>query len=98
MNDDKMIQILSELGNLTRLSIYRLLIKNGDDGLRVGEIAERLSIPASTLSFHLGCLTDAGLVVQRKISRSVICSAKLDQLTEVIIKLQKECCADVDNS
>lgn len=92
-----MIQILSELGNSTRLSIYRLLIKSGDDGLTVGKIADRLSIPASTLSFHLGGLTDAGLVSQKKVSRSVICFAQLDQLSEVLTRLQTECCKDISN-
>lgn len=95
MNDKRMIQILSELGNSTRLSIYRLLIKSGDDGLTIGKIAERLSIPSSTLSFHLSGLTDAGLVSQKKISRSVICCAQLDQLSEVLTKLKRECCEDI---
>ncbi|HIL42635.1 MAG TPA: ArsR family transcriptional regulator [Gammaproteobacteria bacterium] len=95
MNDEKMIQILSELGNKTRIDIYRLLISYGDEGLVVGEIGKRLDIPPSTLNFHLRGLVDAGLVSQVKQGRSIICTAKLEQLTEVLSKLQSECCSGI---
>ena len=94
MDDKKMINILSELANKNRLAIYRLLIKRGDNGLTIGEIAKLLAIPLSTLSFHLSGLKNSGLVSQKKICRSVYCYAQLDLLTEVLEKLKSECCSE----
>jgi len=44
---------LEALGNPTRLAIYHLLVRAGEDGLPVRKIRETLDIPGSTLSHHL---------------------------------------------
>ena len=92
MNRKLAAQCLSELGNLTRLDIYRLLVRAGLDGMKIGDIQARLGIPASTLAFHLGGLVGAGLVSQEKVGREVICRAQHRQLTAVIEFLREECC------
>ena len=96
MNRKLAAQCLSELGNLTRLDIYRLLVRAGLDGMRIGDIQARLSVPASTLAFHLGGLVGAGLISQEKVGREVICRAKHRQLTAVIEFLREECCQGFD--
>ncbi|EIG62813.1 helix-turn-helix transcriptional regulator [Bradyrhizobium sp. WSM1253] len=73
MNRKLAARCLAELGNLTRLGIYRLLVRAGPPGLNISEIQLRLDIPASTLAFHLRGLVGAGLVSQERIGRSVIC-------------------------
>jgi ArsR family transcriptional regulator len=83
---------LAELGNLTRLDIYRLLVRAGPAGLNVGEIQTRLDVPASTLAFHLRGLINVGLLAQEKVGREVICRVKHRQLTSVIDFLLEECC------
>jgi DNA-binding transcriptional ArsR family regulator len=45
MKQDYITATLSELGNETRLAIFRLLIKLGNDGATVGEIVKRLKVP-----------------------------------------------------
>lgn len=50
------------LGNPIRLSVLRLLVQGNESGTPVGAIQGHLGIPASTLSHHLGCLAEAGLV------------------------------------
>ena len=45
--------ILSALGNESRLRIYKLLVRAAFGGLNVGDIQERLKIPASMLSHHI---------------------------------------------
>jgi DNA-binding transcriptional ArsR family regulator len=92
MNRKLAAQCLSELGNLTRLDIYRLLVRAGLDGMNIGDIQTRLDVPASTLAFHLGGLVRAGLVAQEKVGREVICRAKHRQLTAVMEFLREECC------
>ena len=83
---------LAELGNLTRLDIYRLLVRTGPAGLNITEIQTRLDIPASTLAFHLRGLVGAGLVLQEKRSRVVVCRAHYSQVNAVVEFLREECC------
>lgn len=92
MNRKLAAQCLSELGNLTRLDIYRLLVRAGLGGMTVGDIQSRLGVPASTLAFHLSGLVGASLVSQEKIGREVICRAGHRQLTAVMAFLRDECC------
>lgn len=85
---------LNALGNPTRLQIYRLLVRAGDDGMSVGRVQEILSIPASTLSHHLKLLDTVDLVVREKRGTTLICRARYDVMDAVIRYLADECCAD----
>jgi predicted transcriptional regulator len=60
MNRKLAARCLAELGNLTRLDIYRLLVRAGPPGLNITDIHTRLGVPASTLAFHLRGLVGAG--------------------------------------
>jgi len=51
MKSKAAIDALAALAQETRLSIFRLLIREGPEGLPAGAIAERLDIPAPTMSF-----------------------------------------------
>ncbi len=84
---------LAEMGNITRLSIFRLLVKAGPQGLSVGEIQEILKIPGSTLSHHISRLVNVGLVTQQRQSRTLYCTAVIDELRELIDYLLSECCS-----
>ena len=86
---------LSELGNTTRLSIFRYLVKVGPDGVPVGQIQKALGIPGSTLSHHISRLISVGLIKQNRASRTLYCTAQYDSLRELIDFLQSECCAGV---
>src|SRR5439155_5325191 len=66
MDRELAARCLAELGNLTRLDIYRLLVRAGPSGLNISDIQTRLDVPASTLAFHLRGLVGAGLVAQAK--------------------------------
>lgn len=86
---------LAALGHDARLSIYRLLVKAGDDGLRVGEIAEHLGLAPSTLAHHLKALVEAGLVVQEKRGRKVVSMADYRAMNGLVTFLTRECCTGV---
>ena len=92
MNRKLAARCLAELGNLTRLDIYRLLVRAGPPGLNITDIQTRLDVPASTLAFHLRGLVGAGLVVQEKNGRTVICRAQYDRMDGVIEFLREHCC------
>ena len=83
---------LAELGNATRLSIFRHLVKFGEQGTPVGEIQKELGIPASTLSHHINRLISAGLILQRRESRILYCVPQYQALSDVIHFLLSECC------
>lgn len=76
MKQKKALKMLSALAQETRVSIYKLLVQEGKDGLAAGVISEILQVPAATLSFHLAQMTNAGLLKSYKNGRSVMYSAK----------------------
>ena len=86
---------LAALGHDARLSIYRLLVKAGDGGLRVGEIAEHLGLAPSTLAHNLKALVEAGLVVQEKRGREVVNMADYTAMNGLVQFLTRECCTGV---
>ncbi len=86
------ISSLSALAQETRLAIFRLLVEAGTEGLAAGAIAERLGIPPSSLSFHLAELTRAGLIAQRRESRSLIYSANFRAMSALVGYLTDNCC------
>lgn len=85
---------LEALGNPTRLSIYRLLVRAGDVGMPVGRIQEQLGLAASTLSHHLKGLMVVGLVTQERHSRILICRTNYPMMRGLIDFLAAECCAE----
>lgn len=85
---------LEALGNVTRLSIYRMLVRAGHDGLAVGRLQETLAIPGSTLSHHLKRLIDTGLVVQDRHATTLICRANYQGMDSLVGYLVDECCMD----
>ena len=84
---------LAALAQATRLAIFRLLIEHAPDGLSAGVIAERLELPAATLSFHLKELHRAGLVGQRQEGRFLYYSANVATMNELVAYLTENCCA-----
>lgn len=86
---------LAALGHDARLSIFRLLVKAGEDGLRVGDIGEHLGLAPSTLAHHLAALVDAGLVLQEKQGREVFNKVDYAAMRQVLAFLTSECCAGV---
>ena len=95
MNDDQASQLLSALGNPTRIRLFRLLVRAGPDGLTVGEVQRHLGVPASTLAHHLAALVGAGLVEQARHGREVLCTAHFRAMHSLIGYLSDECCQGV---
>ncbi len=85
---------LEALGNSTRLSVYRLLVRAGDDGLPVGHLQKRLKIAASTLSHHLRALVTVDLVSQERQGTTLVCRANYKTMGALMSFLVDECCAD----
>lgn len=86
------VAALGALAQATRLELYRLLVQSGTDGLAAGTLAARLDVPASSLSFHLNQLSQAGLIVQRRNGRSLIYSADYAAMNRLLAYLVENCC------
>ncbi len=89
------VRILDALAHETRLDVFRLLVRAGDDGLTPGAIASHLGIPSPTLSFHLKELRNAGIVRVRRQGRSLIYTAHFDTMYGLLGFLTDECCVGV---
>ncbi len=88
-------QALAALGALaqeTRLQLYRLLVTVGPDGLSAGNIAERLGVIPSSLSFHLTNLVHAGLITQRRVGRLMVYAAEYGTMNALLAYLTENCC------
>lgn len=92
MKTKSALRVLSALAQETRLGIFRLLVERGPEGMPAGAIAERLGIPAATLSFHLKELSHAGLVSYRQEGRFVFYSADFDTMDGLLAFLTENCC------
>ncbi|RMD62619.1 MAG: ArsR family transcriptional regulator [Alphaproteobacteria bacterium] len=86
---------MEKLGNPTRLEVFHLLVRAGEDGLAVGDIQRHLGIPASTLSHHLAHLVAADLVQQVREGRVLRCRPNFARMNAVLAFLTEECCVGV---
>jgi ArsR family transcriptional regulator len=92
MEMKRAIQSLSALAQESRLSIFRLLVQAGPEGIAAGSIGEKLDLPPATLSFHLAGLTRAGIARSRQDGRFVFYSADFDSMNELVGYLTENCC------
>ena len=86
------VNLLESLAHETRLSVFRLLVEAGPDGLSAGEIAERLDARQNTMSSHLAKLHRAGIVTSQRDGRHIFYRADFDALGGLILYLMKDCC------
>jgi DNA-binding transcriptional ArsR family regulator len=92
METKSAVEALSALAQDSRLQVYRLLVQAGPEGLAASQIAERVGIPANTLSFHLKTLSQARLVAARQDGRFIYYSANYPQMNALLGFLTENCC------
>lgn len=85
-------EALGALAQVTRLAVFRLLVRHEPGGLAAGEIARQLDVPANTMSTHLATLSRSGLLTSERRSRSIIYRANIAALQELMLFLAKDCC------
>jgi len=86
---------LAALGHEARLEVFRLLVRAGDEGLIVGDIAAHTKLPLSTLSHHLRTLVSAGLVKQERRGREMVNRPDFAAMNAALSFLTAECCQGV---
>ncbi len=85
-------ELLAALGHESRLSIYRLLVEAGSEGVNASAIAEKLGLPAATASFHLSNLSRVGLIKARQESRFIYYATDYSVMDELLAYLTDKCC------
>lgn len=96
MEAEYVIRALGALAQEHRLAVFRLLVQAGPEGLPAGALAEKVGVPASSMSFHLAQLANARLVSQRRQSRSIIYAADYAAMNGLMAYLTENCCAGAD--
>ena len=86
------VQALAALAHEHRLATYRLLVEAGPEGMSAGEIAERIGLVPSSLTFHVQSLQRAGLITQRRVSRQLFYSGDFRAMNQLVDYLTENCC------
>lgn len=93
METNSAVASLGALAHEGRLSVFRLLVQAGANGLAAGEVARRLKILPNTLSASLNVLSRADLIASRREGRSIIYTANYPAMRQLLAFLMEDCCA-----
>jgi DNA-binding transcriptional ArsR family regulator len=86
------VDALAALAQEARLTVFRLLVKAGPNGMTAGDIAAAVGLAPSTMSHHLAALERAGLARSRRDGRSVIYAADYEGTRRLLAFLMEDCC------
>ncbi len=92
MNSTQATGAFSALSHETRLTVFKLLIKEGEQGLSAGTIARQLKVQPSTLTAHLHILRRSGLLTSTRQQQKIVYSANIQGTRELLQFLTHECC------
>lgn len=92
MDIDDALDGLAALAHKSRLEIFRLLVRAGDDGMAAGDIAVAMGSRQNTTSTNLAILTRAGLISSERDGRSIRYRADLGSARDLIGFLLEDCC------
>ena len=91
MKEEAVVKSLAALAQASRLRVFRALVVAGQEGLTPGALSEALDLPATSLSFHLKELTNAGLASQERQGRHLVYRASFDQMNALLGYLTENC-------
>ena len=80
------------LSQPTRLDVFRLLVKAGNDGMLSGELGQRLDVRQNTMSANLSILLQSGLIRNERMGRTIRYFADFDGIHGLLAFLMEDCC------
>jgi DNA-binding transcriptional ArsR family regulator len=92
MKNETAADALAALANAHRLRAFRALVNAAPEGLAAGELAERVGLSPSALSFHLAQLQRAGLIASRRQERFIIYTVDVEATRALVSFLTDDCC------
>lgn len=92
MEETQAVTSLAALAHPQRLRIFRLLVREGPNGLAAYEIAEAVEASPTAASFHLKELDRAGLIHATRDGRFVRYAIHVDGMRKLLTYLTEDCC------
>ena len=92
MNDKHAVTSLAALAHEQRLRIFRILVKQGINGMPAGEIAEAVNASPTAASFHLKELERAGLLHATRDGRYIRYAIHVEGMRRLLEYLTEDCC------
>jgi len=92
MDKNHALAAFAALSQPTRLDVFRLLIKAGDEGMSAGDIGEALGVRQNTMSANLSILARADLIRSKREGRSIRYYADMDGMRGLLAFLMEDCC------
>lgn len=92
MESDAIVNALGALAHEGRLALFRLLVRRAPDAVAAGELAQALSVQATTLSNQLARLEQERLVRSERRGRSILYAANLERAGWLLGYLAADCC------
>jgi ArsR family transcriptional regulator len=92
MDTSHAVTSLAALAHTQRLGIFRLLVREGPNGLAAFVIAEAIGASPTATSFHLKELDRAGLIHSRRDGRYVRYAIHVEGMRKLLTYLTEDCC------
>lgn len=92
MNEKQAVSCLAALAHPQRLSIFRLLVKQGPNGMAASDIAEAVGSTPTAASFHLKELDRANLLHATRDGRYIRYAVHIDGMRRLLEFLTEDCC------
>lgn len=92
MDKNNALNAFSALSQPTRLDVFRLLVKAGDEGMLAGQISDALEVRQNTMSANLSILAQSGLIRNEREGRSIRYFADMDGMRGLLAFLMEDCC------
>ena len=92
MNQNEAVTSLAALAHEQRLRIFRLLVKQGPNGMPAGEIADAVGCTPTGASFHLKELDRAGLIHATRDGRYLRYAVHVEGMRRLLEYLTEDCC------
>lgn len=93
LQEDDAVTALSALAHKDRLAAFRLILTAMPNGLPSGEIASKLSIAPTRMSFHLATLERAHLLTAQREGRVVRYAIAPHTMRGLLRFLTEDCCS-----
>lgn len=92
MIEEQAIGAFAALAHENRLTIFRVLMRAGPSGMPAGEIATRVGLAPSNVSFHVSQMERAGLLRSWRLRRNIFYAVEIGGVRQLLTFLTDECC------
>lgn len=92
MDKNDALHAFAALSQSTRLDVFRLLVKAGEEGMLAGDIGEVLDVRQNTMSANLSILTQSGLIRNQREGRTIRYFVDMSGMRGMLAFLMEDCC------